>query len=663
MANGKPWEDYTPPAQAPAATPVQHADPSEVSDSVAAAVPQEPWKQYQVEQKRMKELPYTNEMHPDIQAKDRFFAKNLASNPAAVEAFLKKRYPEHEITTGPDGTVMIRSQSDIKKGLKPKVLDPSGFPSSLSEAAQDVTDVGYDVARGVGTTAASTSAALGTLAAVPGAGIGLALPAGAAAAGAAGTSIDAARQLLGKAVGIPQDFSGTEALKEGGIDALSTLLFGSGMGKEAIKKVLVEKYGQQAAEDLFKKYGRTITDAGKGLPGKGWSLIQDKITPKIGETVSGVQADILRNARDNADALREWGKRSKTEAYQGVVDSVKQNVGLMKQEILEEEKKVYGQMAGRVPVQPIKDELIKYKDKLEKLYKETKSPFYKDQVEVVQGRIDTFFPDLKPKDTGLLGPTGMPIMAVEQAPGDLSLASANDLKRRIQDDLEAFSKYNSDRLKSSGRSGTTVDNELANVGKSIGRKINELSDKATDGAAAKVRKQWSEHLSTVEDFDKKFGNPEDAEKTLLSLRGPKTAQLQERVAEFDKKYGTNLMYTAKTAQAERVVSNAPVFHQSASGVTSTLRGGTMGALGAGIGYQLGQNAGEGQRGSGLIGASIGAPVALALTSPRAMMKYAKMGGLYEKLLSPTIGETIPQTLLGLGERKALYDNLTPKDNQ
>lgn len=663
MANGKPWEDYTSPAQAPAATPVQHADPLEVSDSVAAAVPQEPWKQYQVEQKRMKELPYTNEMHPDIQAKDRFFAKNLASNPAAVEAFLKKRYPEHEITTGPDGTVMIRSQSDIKKGLKPKVLDPSGFPSSLSEAAQDVTDVGYDVARGVGTTAASTSAALGTLAAVPGAGVGLALPAGAAAAGAAGTSIDAARQLLGKAVGIPQDFSGTEALKEGGIDALSTLLFGSGMGKEAIKKVLVEKYGQQAAEDLLKKYGRTITDAGKGLPGKGWSLIQDKITPKIGETVSGVQADILRNARDNADALREWGKKSKTGAYQGVVNSVKENTNALKQEILDEEQKVYGKMEGRIPIQPLKDEFLKYKAKLDNLYKETKSPFYKDQSEIVQERMDAFFPSVEPVNTGILGPTGAPIMSVKEGPKDLSLATANALKRSIQKDLDAFAKYNAERIKTSGRSGTSIDNELAMVGQSVGRKINELSDKATDGASAKVRNEWQKHISTVDDFDKKFGNPEDAEKTLLSLRGPKTAQLQERVAEFDKKYGTNLMETAKTAQAERVVSNAPIFHQSASGVTATLRGGTMGGLGFGIGYQLGQNAGEGQRSSGLIGASIGAPVALALTSPRAMMKYAKMGGLYEKLLSPTIGETIPQTLLGLGERKALYDNLTPKDNQ
>lgn len=661
MADKDPWEKNVASTAAPAR---RQADPLEVSDSIAAAVPNEPWEQNRVEQKMAKEAPFLNEMHPDIQAKDRFFAKNLANNPAAVEGFLKKRYPQHEITTDPkSGLVMIRNQSEVKQGVKPKLIEQSGFPNSLSEAAQDVSDVTYDAARGVGTTAASTAAALGTIAAVPGAGVALALPAGAAAAGATGTAMDAARQGLGKLAGIPQDFSASGALEEGGYDALGTLLLGSGMGKEAIKGAFVKKYGQEEAEKLIAKYGRTVTDAGKGLPGKAWSLTKEKITPKLGETVSGVNADILRNARDNAEALKDWGKKSKTEAYQSVVDQVKQNTGLMKQEILEEESKVYGKMEGRIPLQPVKDEFLKYKAKLENLYKETKAPFYKDQAEVVQGRIDKFFPDLKPKNTGLVGPTGAPIMATEQAPGDLSLATANELKRRIQDDLEAFSKYNADRINTSGRSGTNVDNELANVGQSIGRKINELSDKATDGATAKVREQWSKHLSTVDELNTKLGNPDNAEKTLLSLRGPKTAQLQERIAAFDQKYGTNLMETAKTAQAEKIVSNAPIFQQSSSGVTATLRGGTIGGLGGALGYLAGQNVGGNNYGAGLLGGVGGASLAMALTSPRMMMKYAKAGGLYEKLLSPTIGETIPQTMLGLGERKALYDNLSPKDDQ
>ena len=103
-------------------------------------------------------IPVKQEMHPDLTFGDRFVIKNFGTDPESTTKFLKQRHGDNLLVTHKGGQVLVRRPDEQQWS----VLDPEGFD------LQDITDVGYDVASGIGSGAATAAAGLGAGAATGG---------------------------------------------------------------------------------------------------------------------------------------------------------------------------------------------------------------------------------------------------------------------------------------------------------------------------------------------------------------------------------------------------------------------------------------------------------------------------------------------------------------
>jgi hypothetical protein len=201
--------------------------------------------------------------HPDISTKDRFIVKNFANTPQDAINYLAKKYPEHDIELkGNDIAIKRKDELNFKK------LDPS----SLELA--DIGDIGYDVLSGVGETAATGLAGIGT------AGWG-AIPAGAAASAASETI----RQGIGRTLGVNPEVSGTDIAISGAI-------------------------------------GGAFPLAGKAVRGA-WNFAGKKALPYLGEKVSGVTRQTIKDLGKDFVKITQ-GQRSETakEASQNIIGAI-----------------------------------------------------------------------------------------------------------------------------------------------------------------------------------------------------------------------------------------------------------------------------------------------------------------------------------------------------
>ena len=186
-----------------------------------------------------------DEMHPDISFADRAIVKNFAANPEATIGYLQKQHPDM-VFHNKDGTIRMRRQGEQDY----RVLDPSGFD------LQDITDVGSDIAQGVGEGVAAAYTGISTLNPV----------AGYAAMGALGGASESAKQGVGTMLGIPNNFDGTNI-------ALSTVASGA---------------------------APVIGDSVK----KGWNVTKNTIAPNVASYLSGIDADIIRNVNVDDQARK-----------------------------------------------------------------------------------------------------------------------------------------------------------------------------------------------------------------------------------------------------------------------------------------------------------------------------------------------------------------------
>lgn len=190
-------------------------------------------------------LPVVQEQHPSISFADRFKIKNFGDDAMASIAYLKSEHPEVDFSTR-KGQIVAKAPGEKDW----RVLDPSSFD------IQDITDLTYDVLGGIGQGAATAGAAV--LGGGFSAGAG-AIPAAMAAGGATGVGIEAARQGIGKWMGV-NDFDKTNLAISGGIGLAAPLAFGTGATKSALSGAL-KGYSDDAVKALSLKGGNFVSKA------------------------------------------------------------------------------------------------------------------------------------------------------------------------------------------------------------------------------------------------------------------------------------------------------------------------------------------------------------------------------------------------------------------
>lgn len=181
----------------------------------------------------------SRDMHPNLSKWDRFVAKNLTkASPDTQIGYLKQEYPDMEFDTLPNGEVIARGEDDVEWHR----LDEDGF--SLMDIADHTADVGLGIAEnGIGLAAGMASANPV---------VGMAARAGAGYLG------EGLRQTLGSLAGVPNNFDQKEALTSGTLSAAIPVV-GDSMIKPA------------------------------------WGWIKNTAAPVVGEYLSGINRDILRN--------------------------------------------------------------------------------------------------------------------------------------------------------------------------------------------------------------------------------------------------------------------------------------------------------------------------------------------------------------------------------
>ena len=171
---------------------------------------------------------------------------------------------------------------------------------------------------------------------------------------------------IGQYLGIDQDMDTKNIAVSGALGAASPLLFGAGKAK--------------------------------GIVGKGYDALKQKVIPKAGETASGVSADAIRTLGENWDdiaRMSDEGLESTVEATQHkLIDGINQAKAKTGKE-LEQAIDAAGEL---VDIRAIKSSLKSQMGRLSKLQKETDNKVLRDKISNVQKTYSDLF---KAPDTPL----------------------------------------------------------------------------------------------------------------------------------------------------------------------------------------------------------------------------------------------------------------------
>lgn len=516
---GKPWERYSPPPM--------NAAPTELPE---------------------------DQPHPDISWSQRAIVKNFAQSPETGAAYLNKEGFETEIK---DGNIYVR-----KPGEKDfKALDPSGFD------LQDITDMGYDVAAGVGTGVATAASGLaGAAATAPAGGVG-AIPAAMAGGAASNAGLEALRQKFGQYMGIPQEVSGRDVAVSGAVGALSPVLFGTGATAGQIAKLAALK--GMAPEVLAQTQRSMVT---KGV---------EKAFPTIaaatsGKTTKAIQTYMAR--KPEVDALIQEGPDAAANVAEETAAQVKTAFFEKKRDV---GQKMAVQIKGSDNLIPTSDLFTPLEDRYASLAgsQRATTPSGQAELEALRQEIDA----LK---------TGLPEQITPQTAWELqdrfkSMSDFQNLKGTFQ------SRY--------GKNASGAEKALSEAAADSYRVTNKKLNEAADTAG--VKKEYSELSRLQEKLQKYFKDPEVTERTLMQLDKKSKGAVRKTVDELDKTVGnTDIRDTANILEAYSAFQNPELLPVSSGGTTSTSRtlslsggleafGGLFGEGGRKVGHAVGSVAG------------------------------------------------------------------------
>jgi len=242
--------------------------------------------------------PIIDEQHPSISWKDRTVVKNFGGDIMQSMQYLQDKYPNLQIDQ--KGGEIVAKGKNEKEWRK---LDPSSLEFS------DVTDIGYDIAAGLGEGAATVGGA------ILGAGAGPAgmMGGGIAAAGAAGTGLEGLRQGIGQALGVNEMDVG-EMAKSGAMSAAFAPLMGIGGGAKlaakaelkAIEKGVAQGLSTDAIEAAVKGSVEAAEKYAKGIIPNLAGKAKDGISTNLAHLTSGIDASRWKSWFKHRDELLKW---------------------------------------------------------------------------------------------------------------------------------------------------------------------------------------------------------------------------------------------------------------------------------------------------------------------------------------------------------------------
>lgn len=523
------------------------------------------------------------EMHPDINIKDRMIVKNLSQSPQKSVEYLKQQYPKLDIEQSRSGQLRARTP-----GQEWMAIDPdTGIISK--DSLKDVGDVLYDLyAAGSEGAATAGGAILGAGATAPTGGWG-AIPGAMAASGATTAANEAMRQKLGQYLGIPQEVNGEDVAIAGGVGTVAPALFGAGKARGAVP--IAGEY------------------IGKGL---------DKINPLpwLGEKISGVPREVLRNYSD--DAIRTQVDQVEKEGVSSlsgqVYDKLKNYVESNKESAGKELVDVMDGLGTKVDITEAKGAFVSARNDILNKGEEALTNADSKKLDKLNNIYNEYFG---------LESGGF-------VPNQISAPKA----WQIQKDLKQTAKYGMDmdaqELYSKG------------VSRDAYQKLNKSFDEASDGAVTTAKDRYRAAIQEEAELLPKFEGRTRAdsiqktynEMSRLDRQGRKV--LQEKLSKLSDDDILNLADEAKILSTYRWLGKPNITPVSSGGTTSTSRTIPLAIAGGSLGSLAGYNAGGGYAGA-TAGGATGATLGTLLGSPAAMKAYIRAmrkAGRARELITP-----------------------------
>ena len=466
-------------------------------------------------------------MHPNIGVWDRFVAKNLGSNPDAQLGYLKKNYPGMEFEKLANGEIVARNSDEVDW----KRLDEKGF------GLQDLTDVTMDIGQGVAEGVGGIAAGVAT--ANPLVGLG--------AAGGIGWASELAKQGLGEMAGIDNNFdSNNRAI--------------SGVASMAMPAV------------------------GKHVVKPAWGMVK-KAAPYVGEFMSGIDKDILKNINMD-DAARTAIQKMGVDKYsQGISDRVKAGFANARNK---SGKAIGDNLSdGPINITPIKQQ---FNNALNNLTPERQSG-----VANVAGYLNRRGDELNPRDAISLKNDLYGLAEGDKTP--LGYGSGSSTTGDMNADEMGLAKDASlglrGLLRNSSKDPVLYDDMAAKhhdlINTSGDKRLRGLNDKL---GTQKYLESWNKNTTKGTD---------DINDTL--------------VAKVNQYTGENLDDAARQYQSWQLFQDPKWLNPN-----KTRGAAAGGAIGGALGFGLGRT-----WQAGTVGAGIGAGLGNVTSSPWALKKYGEMG--------------------------------------
>jgi hypothetical protein len=620
----------TAPAPAAAAAPAGNAyaglSDAELDARIAAA-------------EKSKDAPEVlQEMHPDFTVKDRFVVKNFASGDDQAVSYLQARHPNLEVRLAPNGQIQAKGRG---KAEPYRVLDPNnglmetvaGLATFRPEAWQDVADVGYDVASGVGTGLATGAAGVAGAAA---GGVG-AIPAAAAAGAGASMGFEGLKQGIGKALGIENNFDGTNLGIAGATGALSPLLLGTGATAGQLAKGAL-KGGLDDAGKL------AMQQAQRGAIGRGVDAYGKPLLAKIGSAASGVSEEVLETYGKHADTIKRMENDPK--AITNFTTETGKLVGDKTRAAEQAAWKTYSEAVKNstdpvdmTPVLALRDEALES-------VKERFEGYSTRENKEIERELKKAFARVLRSDTT-----------------EISAESAAQLSQSLGTLAEYGTLKPVNMGVNTGLQGMTpVERQIAITARKLKDQVDAGLEAVLPDNAMQARAQYGEIANLHRRADALIRDPKQA---FASLRNAdKTSNLPnaELFHELDQRVGTDLIERSKILDTfgtlrKKTASSVPL---SSGGATSTTRSVPLSAAGGLAGYYLGSQNGGGGHGTGTLGAGIGMATGAFLGSPAMMRRaidWGLKGGKANQFLAPARSGVGGQMLQPAVEQK--YEQFSP----
>lgn len=575
----------------------------------------------------------------DIDTTDRLIIKNFGGDLNSSLEYFRKKYPEKEVITDEDGSrILFRDKADENY----KVLDPdTGIFST--DILRDIGDIGYDVGAGIVETGATIAGGVAGAPTVFGA-----LPAAAAAGGATSATLETLRQGIGKGLGVRDEMSGGDIALAGGLGALSPILFGTGakVAKPGAKGFIADKLPK--VEEALNKYFRvdapnppralkTIGDIEpgpgelkslaeitselemkqKGLIGRGISKYREGLAPHAGEFVSGVDADVIKTAKENLPLIKKLSDEDNliefiddaTEKIVDRVDDVKSTVG----QNIEKEVTDLTNMGFSVDIKDAYDELAKVYARANRLSKEGGAKFLSSSAKESSKLLD---------DIGL-GRTKTVTERLGSGDRSKEILVSPEIAWELKQYLSEIGKMHKVRdVGATFPDGTPLSSKrLMSSARRASGKITDALNRLPTSRLKDLNRDYSKIIGAESDLVKVFGDNANTYSKLKSLANISNLNRIQDMKEADKIFGTDIVDFGRLIKAVDSFAKPSWFAISNKGSVNTARTAGLGFLGGMAGSYLIP---------GNMGFMLGSTLGGAAGGPKAVKKYMQMGRLGSK---------------------------------